>query len=129
MTESKNPFKIAIIDDERDLVDTITSLLEARGFQIVKAYSGKSGLDLVHTENPDLVILDIMMPDLDGRDVLIKLKNDPSTKTIPVIMLTARKEDFERDYGMEIGADDYISKPYDGPSLIDSIKKMLKKQN
>lgn len=121
--------KVAVIDDERDLVETIKNLLESRGFAVSVAYDGKSGLELVKSEKPDIVILDITMPLMDGRDVLVQLKKSNDTKDIPIIMLTARGEQYDRTYGLELGADEYLPKPYSGRVLLRQIDHILEKKN
>ncbi len=122
------PHRIAVIDDDRGLVQTIRVLLEAKGYSVSCAYGGKDGLELVKRDIPDLVLLDINMPDLDGRDVLIRMKKENSTKDIPVIFLTGRGEQYERSYGIELGAYEYISKPYDGVILLRQIENILSKK-
>ena len=120
--------KIAIIDDEKGLVELLKEFLEGRDFLVNVAYDGRSGLELIRREKPDLVILDVVMPNMDGRDVLIELKKNKDTKDIPVIMLTVRYELFERDYGLELGADLYIPKPYDAGLLLGHIIVLLDKK-
>lgn len=126
--ETGKKAKIAIIDDEKALVETLKSFLEERGFSVISAYDGVSGLELIKREKPDIVILDITMPELDGRDVLIQLKKNEDTKSIPVIMLTVKNEPFEVDYGMELGADDYLPKPCEVHRLLKHIDAILKKR-
>jgi DNA-binding response OmpR family regulator len=120
--------KITIIDDEKDLVLTIKELLEGREFNVSFAFDGQKGLEVINLERPDLVLLDINMPCMDGRDVLAKLKKEDTTKDIPVIMLTGRDEQFDRDYGLELGAYDYITKPYDATVLLRQVRKALDKR-
>jgi two-component system alkaline phosphatase synthesis response regulator PhoP len=119
--------KITLIDDERGLINTIKGLLEERGFEVSFAYDGNSGIDVVKKELPDVVVLDIMMPGRDGRDVLKELKKNEDTKHIPVIMLTAKDEQFDRDNLLQIGAYEYIAKPYDSYALLRQIKNVLEK--
>jgi DNA-binding response OmpR family regulator len=119
--------KIAVIDDEQDLARAISDFLSSRDFDVKVAYNGQLGLDLVRTEKPDLVILDIMMPVMDGRDVLAVLKKDEATKNIPVIMLTARDEQFDRDCGLDLGAHEYITKPYNSDILLRQVNSVLSK--
>ncbi|MBL7157228.1 MAG: response regulator [Candidatus Omnitrophica bacterium] len=120
--------KIAIIDDEKALVETLKSFLEERGFSVISAYDGASGLELIKREKPDIIILDITMPELDGRDVLIQLKKNEDTKSIPVIMQTVKNEPFDVDYGMELGADDYLPKPCEVHRLLKHIDAILEKR-
>ena len=125
MKNVKKP-KIAIIDDEKDLVETLKSFLEERNFSVSTAYGGRDGLEIIKKEKPDMVILDVMMPDMDGRDVLVELKKNEDTKKIPVIMLTIRSEPFDIDYGIQLGADGYLSKPYTASALLKHINAVLK---
>lgn len=121
-------YKIAVIDDDKELCETIKAFLEGRGFSVVCAYGGKVGLELVKRNLPDIVILDITMPDMDGRDVLIKMKKESSTRAIPVIILTGRGEQYDRSYGIELGADEYIPKPYDSSILLRQVNSLLEKK-
>jgi len=125
MDQPTNKIKIAVVDDEKDLVELIKARLESKGFTVIFAYDGLSGLELIRKENPDLVILDIMMPKMDGRDVLIQVRKDQEVGKVPVVILTCKKEQFERDYGFEIGADAYIEKPYDPDMLLREISHLL----
>ena len=127
MGESIKKIKIAVIDDEEDLVTLIKRRLESNDFLVSVAYDGLSGLELISKENPDLVVLDLIMPKMDGRDVLIQIRKDERTAKIPVVILTCKKEQFERDYGFEIGADAYIEKPYDPDNLVREINNLLRK--
>ena len=120
-------YKIAIIDDEREIVDAISSFLEVRNYEVCSAYGGRSGLELIRTETPDLVILDIMMPDMDGRDMLIELKKDVYTKSIPVIILSAKSDSFDEKLGLDLGASAYETKPFKLKSLTNKIKHTLNK--
>ena len=119
--------KITIIDDEKGLVNTIKSLLEERGFSVSSAYDAMKGLEVIKRETPDVVVLDIMMPKKDGRDLLKELKEDDATKDIPVIMLTAKDEQFDRDNALAMGAYEYMTKPYDSYALLRQIKNVLEK--
>ena len=129
MENNDKKIKIAVIDDEKDIANTIRQLLEPRDYDVVLAYDGLSGLEMIKRESPDVVILDITMPQMDGRDVMIELKKDDETKNIPVIFLTARDEIFEKEYGKELGAHDYVTKPYDAQFLLDKIKSVLNTKN
>ena len=120
--------KIVVIDDNKELADTIKHFLQMRGFIVISAYGGKSGLEAVKKEKPDLIILDIMMPDMDGRDVLVNLKRGNETKDIPVIILTGKDEQFDREYGIELGAYEYITKPYDSNALLRQVNSILGKK-
>ena len=106
-------------------MNTIKGLLEERGFSVSFAYDAIKGLEVIRKEMPDIVVLDIMMPRKDGRDLLRELKEDASTKDIPVIMLTAKEEQCYRNDALEMGAYEYITKPYDSYALLRQIKKVL----
>lgn len=117
--------KILIIDDEVDLVETIRFPLELEGYQVLVAYQGEEGLQLARKENPDLIILDLMLPKIDGYKVCRFLKFDEKYKHIPIIMLTARSQEKDRLLGKETGADEYITKPFDLDDLFNKIKKYI----
>ena len=120
--------KILVIDDEADIVETIVFMLQARNFDVVTASDGFEGLIKVKSEHPDLTLLDIMMPGMDGYTVCIKLKNDKDTKNMPVIMLTAKGENEAVIRAHKSGADDYIVKPFSLPTLLGKLNKLLIRQ-
>ncbi|MCL1877390.1 MAG: response regulator transcription factor [Defluviitaleaceae bacterium] len=103
------PAKILVVDDEKTIVDILAYNLRREGYEIVEAHDGKKGLELALSENPDLVILDIMMPGLDGYEVCTRLRK---VSQVPVIMLTAKAEEADKVLSFELGADDYITKPF-----------------
>ncbi|PHJ60113.1 diguanylate cyclase [Nostoc linckia z18] len=119
--------KILIIEDEESVRENILDLLEAEDFETIAAANGKIGLDLAISEVPDLILCDMMMPEIDGYQVLTALRQDPITATIPFIFLTAKsaKSDFRR--GMDLGADDYITKPFTRAELLSAIMNRLEK--
>jgi DNA-binding response OmpR family regulator len=121
-----NPKKILVVDDEVDLVKTIQFALEAEGYQVLVSYNGEDALNQSRTENPDLILLDIMLPKLDGYKVCRLLKFDKQYKHIPILMLTAKTQQKDRLLGMETGADEYITKPFDMEKLTEKIKAHLK---
>ena len=120
-----NPKKVLIIDDEVDLVETIRFPLELEGFQVLAAYNGEEGLNQARSENPDLVLLDLMLPKLDGYKICRLLKFDDRYKHIPIYMLTAKTQEKDKILGKETGADAYITKPFDIDELIAKIKSSL----
>lgn len=126
--ENDGKIKIIIIDDEKEFVETIKTFLESRNCSVNFAYGGHSGLELIKSDRPDVVILDIGMFDMDGRDVLVKLKEDVETKFIPVIILSGRGGQFDKEYGLELGAQEYMDKPYDGRVLMEKINKLIRKE-
>lgn len=109
---------IVVADDERDIADLLTLNLELEGYQAVTVYDGQAALDAVRTLQPDFVLLDVMMPKLDGLDVLRELKADPATRDIPVVMLTAKAGDDDVWAGWQAGASYYVTKPFDLDELI-----------
>lgn len=117
--------KILIVDDEKDLVETLTFRLEAAGFEVIPAYDGLEGLSKARKEKPDLILLDVMMPKMDGYQVCRLLKFSNDMKNIPIVMLTARGQDQDKITGQEVGADVYITKPFDGAELVKKIKEVL----
>lgn len=118
--------RILIVDDERDLVDLLKARLEAQGFEVVTAYDGQEGLEKAKEEKPDLILLDVMMPKMDGYQVCRFLKFDEAFKQIPIIMLTARGQEQDQKKGMEVGADAYVIKPFDKEDLLKKIQACLK---
>lgn len=117
--------KILLVDDELDTVKILKDLLENEGYEAITAYTGKRALERVKEEKPALVILDIMMPRMDGYAVCEKIKNDPETKNIKVIMLTARDSGESLQESLEKKADWFIAKPYETKHLLSMIAKLL----
>jgi len=118
---------ILVIDDNPDIRDNIAEILELAGFKTFTAENGKQGVDLAAREKPSLIVCDIMMPELDGYGVLHLLRKNPETQNIPFIFLTAKTERTDFRKGMEMGADDYITKPFDDIELLNAIETRLKK--
>jgi len=116
--------KILLVDDERELIETVRPFLEARGYQVVIAYNGREALEKVK-DSPDLILLDIMMPGLDGLEVLRRLRNDDSTSKIPIIMLTAKSETKSLFDAQDLEATDYIIKPFSLDDLYTQIGRYL----
>jgi DNA-binding response OmpR family regulator len=122
-----NPRKILVVDDEVDLVKTIRLSLETEGFMVMASYDGEDALNQARKENPDLIILDIMLPKFDGYKVCRLLKFDKKHKHIPILMLTAKTQEKDKTLGMETGADEYITKPFDVDELLAKVKSYLNK--
>lgn len=120
--------KILVIEDEQALRNNILAILKAEGFVGIGAEDGEVGLQKVRQERPDLIICDIMMPKLDGYEILTQLQQDPETAFISFIFLTAKTERQDIRQGMKLGADDYIIKPFDADELLDAINAKLKKK-
>ena len=119
--------RILLVDDEPDIVETVSFMLQSRNYQVSVASGGKEGIKKAQEEHPDLLLLDIMMPDIDGYDVCMKLKGDADTKDIPIIMLTAKGESEAVLKSHSIGADDYVVKPFSLPTLLSKLRKFLDK--
>jgi DNA-binding response OmpR family regulator len=119
--------KILIIEDDRDIVDLLEYNLKEEGFIVYRASDGKEGLTLSRREQPDLIILDIMMPVLDGFEVCRALKGDPVTSAIPIIILSARSQETDKVVGLELGADDYVTKPFSPRELIARVRAILRR--
>lgn len=117
--------KILIVDDEIDLVETLKFRLECKGFEVKEAYDGQEGLNLAQTIRPDLIILDVMLPKMDGFHICRLLKGDEQFKKIPIIMLTARAQETDKLTGLEHGVDAYIPKPFEPKHLMDQIEELL----
>ena len=120
--------KILVIEDAKDLREDVVEMLNLEGFKAYGAENGLAGVDVARQEHPDLIVCDIMMPELDGYGVLETLRQDPQTATIPFIFLTAKAERVSVRQGMVLGADDYLTKPFMVKELLQSIKTQLKKR-
>jgi len=120
------PKKILLVDDEESLVMLLSERLKFNGYDVITASDGQEGLDKAKKEKPDLILLDVMMPKMNGYQVSRLLKFDQRFKHIPIIMLTARTQAIDMKTGKETGADAYITKPFESENLIAEIKKFLK---
>lgn len=117
--------RILVVDDEVQLVEMVKMRLEASGYDILCAYDGQDGLDKAKKDKPDLIILDLMLPKMDGYKVCGLLKNDSRYSKIPVIMFTAKAQDEDEALGRELGAEAYVTKPFEPKLLLDKIKELL----
>ncbi|MFH1542451.1 MAG: response regulator [bacterium] len=117
--------KILIVEDETDLSLLCKTQLEKAGYDVVPAYDGEQGLKLAQTVAPDLILLDLKLPLLDGLNICETLKSDEKFKQIPIIITSARKSDYERELGLSLGADAYFVKPYDMAELLEKIKALV----
>lgn len=115
---------ILVCDDDKEIVEAISIYLKQEGYQVVPAYNGKEALELMKTEEIHLIILDIMMPELDGIHALLKLRE---TSSIPVILLSAKSEDVDKILGLNVGADDYVTKPFNPLELVARVKSQLRR--
>ena len=119
--------KIMIVDDEQDIMELLSYNLEKEGFSTVKAYDGEAALGMVRSEKPDLMILDLMLPKMNGLDVCKAIRRNPETANLPIIMLTAKGEEIDKIIGLEIGADDYITKPFSVKELVARVRSLLRR--
>jgi two-component system alkaline phosphatase synthesis response regulator PhoP len=119
--------RILVVDDDREIVRLIRSYLEQAGFQVLTAYDGNTALHMMRRESPALVVLDLMLPDRDGWDVTRMVRTDLTLKHIPIIMLTARVEDTDKIIGLELGADDYITKPFNPREVVARVRTVLRR--
>jgi len=117
--------KILVVDDEVYILHILDFILGAENYDVITASNGEQALQRVREEKPDLVVLDIMMPKLDGYETCRVIKNDPKTKLIPVILLTAKGREVDQKLGKEVGASDYITKPFSPSKLIERVQAIL----
>lgn len=117
--------KILVVDDEVQLVEMLKMRLEASNYNVITAYDGQEALGKARKEKPDLIILDLMLPKIDGYKVCRMLKFDEKYKKIPIIMFTARAQDEDKEMGQEVGAEAYITKPFEPKILLGKIKELI----
>jgi two-component system, OmpR family, response regulator VicR len=123
MTDGK---VVVCIEDEPEMIDLVKLILSRKGFQVVGALGGREGLEAIQQQKPDLVLLDLMMPDMDGWEVYQKMKADDATKAIPVIVVTAKAQSIDKVLGLHIAkVDDYITKPFGPQELLESVEQVL----
>jgi two-component system phosphate regulon response regulator PhoB len=119
--------KILVVDDEPDAVELICVNLRAAGYDVVTAGDGREALRQARAASPNLIILDLMLPEVDGLEVCKLLRRDPATRAIPIVMLTARASEIDRVLGLELGADDYVTKPFSPRELVLRVKALLRR--
>ena len=118
--------QIVYIEDEQEMIDLVSLILNRKGYNVVGANGGRDGLELILQEPPDLILLDLMMPDMDGWDVYQQLKAEETTQRIPVIVITAKAQSIDKVLGLHIAkVDDYISKPFSPQDLVKSVERVL----
>jgi len=120
--------KILVVDDEEDILELLKYNLSREGYQVSCTTSGEKTLNLVKTETPDLILLDLMLPGMDGLEVARRLKDNPTTKKVPIVMLTAKGEEADIVTGLELGADDYITKPFSPRILLARVRAVLRRK-
>ncbi|MFH2076968.1 MAG: response regulator [Pseudomonadota bacterium] len=119
--------KILVADDEKDIVELVAFNLEREGFTVFRAYDGQKAWEMVNAEKPDLVILDLMMPEMPGMEVCRRIRRQETTASLPIIMLTAKSDPVDKILGLEIGADDYLTKPFHVRELIARVRAVLRR--
>lgn len=123
---AENLKRLVYVEDEREMIDLVRLILGRRGFEVIGANGGRDGLETIRRELPDLVLLDLMMPDMDGWDVYQQMKAEEATRDIPVIVVTAKAQSIDKVLGLHIAkVDDYISKPFSPQELSESVEKVL----
>ena len=123
------PQRILVVDDDKQIARLIRSYLEQAGYQVLVAYDGETALHALRRESPDLVVLDLMLPDRDGWDITRTVRSDPALAATPIIMVTARVEDTDKIVGLELGADDYVTKPFNPRELVSRVRAVLRRMS
>jgi two-component system alkaline phosphatase synthesis response regulator PhoP len=121
------PQRILVVDDDKEIVRLLRAYLEQAGFQVLVAYDGETALHAVRRERPDLIVLDLMLPDRDGWEITRLVRGDPTVASTPIVMLTARVEDTDKVVGLELGADDYVTKPFNPQVVIARVRAVLRR--
>jgi len=119
--------QILVVDDDKSIVKVVRSYLEQAGYLVQTAYDGESALHALRSEKPDLVVLDLMLPDRDGWEITRLIRSDATLGAMPIIMLTARVEDTDKIVGLELGADDYITKPFNAREIVARVRALLRR--
>ena len=126
----QNPMTVIYIEDDLEMIDLVVMILERRGFVVKGAHGGRQGLDMVFAEPPDLILLDLMMPDIEGWEVFQQIKANETTSNIPVIVITARAQPIDRVLGIHVAkVEEYICKPFRPQELLDSIDRVMSGNN
>ncbi|MGB9593089.1 MAG: response regulator transcription factor [Anaerolineae bacterium] len=121
------PQRILVVDDDRGIARLLRTYLEQAGFQVLVAYNGESALHAIRRERPDLVLLDLMLPDRDGWEITRIMREEPGLADIPIVMLTARVDDTDRIVGLNLGADDYLTKPFNPQVVVAHVRAVLRR--
>ena len=119
--------RILVVDDDKKIVRLVRSYLEQANFQVLTAYDGEGALHIIRRDRPDLVVLDLMLPDRDGWEITRLVRSDPALAKLPIVMLTARVEDTDKIIGLELGADDYIAKPFNPREVVARVRAVLRR--
>jgi DNA-binding response OmpR family regulator len=123
----KSKKRVLVVDDERDITDLVSFNLKRNGYDVLAAYNGTDALEIAQRETPDLIVLDLMLPGIDGTEVTRRLKADPRTAGIPLVMLTAKGEETDQIVGLTLGADDYVTKPFSIKVLLARLASVLRR--
>lgn len=118
---------ILVVDDDKEIVRLVRAYLEKAGYQVLTAYDGSTALHILRRERPTLVVLDLMLPDQDGWDITRLVRSDPALASTPIIMLTARIDDTDKIIGLELGADDYVTKPFNPREVVARVRSVLRR--
>ena len=126
MVEAEKPIKVVCVEDEPEMIELIRLILGRKNFELIGAVGGRDGLGTIRKEKPDLVLLDLMMPDMDGWEVYQQMKADTELSNIPVIVVTAKAQSIDKVLGLHIAkVEDYVTKPFGPKELLDSVRKVL----
>lgn len=126
MVEGEKPIKVVCVEDEPEMIELIRLILGRKNFELIGAVGGRDGLGTIRKEKPDLVLLDLMMPDMDGWEVYQQMKSDSELNDIPVIVVTAKAQSIDKVLGLHIAkVEDYVTKPFGPKELLDSVRKVL----
>ena len=120
--------RILVVDDDKSIIEIVQAYLEQAGYSVVTTYNGTSAMHILYHEKPDLLILDLMLPDRDGWDITSSIRRDKQLSSIPIIMLTARVDDSEKIVGLELGADDYVTKPFNPREIVARVRALLRRR-
>src|SRR5689334_10585349 len=127
MSNASTVQRILVVDDDREIVRLVRAYLEKEHYQVLIANDGQTALHMVRREHPNLIVLDLMLPDRDGWEITRTIRNDSTLHSIPIIMLTARIEDSDKIIGLELGADDYITKPFNPREMVARVRSVLRR--
>ncbi len=117
--------RILIVDDEPKLIHLVREILMATGYEVLASSSGNPTLEMIAMEQPDLVILDIMLPGMDGYEICYRLRSEPATKKLPILMFSAKAQEIDKETGIKVGADDYLTKPSPPSEIVNRVAKLL----
>jgi two-component system alkaline phosphatase synthesis response regulator PhoP len=127
MSNQRTSQRILVVDDDHEIVRTVRAYLEQAGYPVLTAYDGATALQMMRHESPDLVVLDVMLPNQDGWAITREVRGDAKLSALPIIMLTARVEDTDKIIGLELGADDYITKPFNPREVVARVRSLLRR--